>query len=764
MDVDGKTVMRAPDGRLFRVDPAKVETVQRDQGWEVAPDEVAQERVQARAQYSKHGSTGQQALGLVETATRSATLGAVKGFGSEDDIRGRANVVAEQSPILNAVAGAAPSVIAGTAAAVATGGTSIPAMMALEGAAGAYGSVGGLTDEAFRRDEELTAEQVFGAIGTGGLLGMAAGGLGGLASKGLGVARNRLVEASARATRKAQARAGEAVGLVNPGPQVFKAVDDPIEAAAIRQAADKARPGAVAQAQGAIDELDTLAATVPRSSGARAIDDAFPAMDDAIRQSPPLRRIIDDLERELPPDSPYRAQTATWKNQISDASDFKATAGQISADLEEIVGQARDPDIAKALTARMDELKTYQASESIFGKQAAESALERQAKIDAVQEARSQLGAKLEGHDYSAVAGTKAGREIEEAAAHYAETIRAADPSLAKAATAAEARLAGISSGPVATGNQIDALLAQPSRKATAANPGAMADVVGEVGETLSEMLVPGAGLLRKAWKYRSHIFNLSTDARGKAQDAASRVLGAVGGPIKAGRRAAGIGAAGYFSNVGGDSDEAKYKQVKATIETLAEEPDRMADALAEQMGDVSTEAPSIQVAVAERAARAVAFLKGKIPPAFEYSMANPDGPPPSRTDMLELSLYWRGVTDPEAVLKAIGDGSAMPEEVEAFKAVYPTWFQEFSESTLDKLQSDAREGKQIGGMRIAQLESLLDLGGQIDPTFGPAVSEIAQQAEALKRAEQSKPKPTGGGQSKAGSRTANKTLESVTP
>lgn len=194
-----------------------------------------------------------------------------------------------------------------------------------------------------------------------------------------------------------------------------------------------------------------------------------------------------------------------------------------------------------------------------------------------------------------------------------------------------------------------------------------------------------------------------------------------------------------YFENI--DSDPAKaYAKVKGAIETLAEHPDQLVDSLTAQFGNMPHEAPDLFQNVAVQAQNAVAFLKDKLPPAFQFSLLYPDGPPPSRTDMLQLSLYWRGVTDPRGVVQRIGNGTAMPEEVEAFRAVSPNWFDELRETTVIKAQERARQGHALGAFKIAQLEGTLDLAGQLDPTFSDTVSQIYQTSVLMKDQEIKQP------------------------
>ena len=82
----------------------------------------------------------QQALAQTERVVRGVTLGQVPGFGTEEEIRTRADVSERESPFVSALAGIAPEV-ALTAGVIATGGAALPAL-GLRGAARAGAMIG----------------------------------------------------------------------------------------------------------------------------------------------------------------------------------------------------------------------------------------------------------------------------------------------------------------------------------------------------------------------------------------------------------------------------------------------------------------------------------------------------------------------------------------------------------------------------------------------------------------------------------------------
>lgn len=131
------TLMRNPQsGELFVIDNPEA----MGPGWREPTEEE-------RDQYFKtleYGTAGQQALAQGERVVRGATFGTVEGFGDEKDIRARADVSREQSPVTSFVADVAPDIAVG----LATGGGG--ALLTASGRAAARGVTRGALSAAAR--------------------------------------------------------------------------------------------------------------------------------------------------------------------------------------------------------------------------------------------------------------------------------------------------------------------------------------------------------------------------------------------------------------------------------------------------------------------------------------------------------------------------------------------------------------------------------------------------------------------------------------
>lgn len=116
--VDAQTrVIKTPSGDLQTVPAADADQLAGSGGNSYASlDEIA-----AANRAEKYGTAGQTALGAGEEAVRTATFGAIPGFGSAEDVRGRQESLSSEHPILSAAAQGLGA-IAPAAAAAATGG------------------------------------------------------------------------------------------------------------------------------------------------------------------------------------------------------------------------------------------------------------------------------------------------------------------------------------------------------------------------------------------------------------------------------------------------------------------------------------------------------------------------------------------------------------------------------------------------------------------------------------------------------------------
>lgn len=743
-------ILKSRDGKLYEVEDSEVALLQRDQGWVPATSKEIKNLESSQERFQRYGGAGEQAVGLAETAIRAGTLGQVSGIkGTEEEQRDRALETDDESPYLNMAAGIAPSLVAGTAAAVATGGASIPAQIAAQAGVGAVGNLGMAHDEAFKHDQELSAEQAWSAMGTGALLGGLAE-VGGQAVGKLGrLGRNRLVEASSGLARREEAAAFARAGIIDPVENLAKAAEDDVVAAGIRGKAAELRPMVKKEVDEALQEMYRAqeAVSVPRNNSAEAAGDVF-------NQRAATRELIEQVGKE----DPGLARRLMDDLDAANTSDeIFNTVRKAQSGIEGASKRAASKEAASNLQPLLKQARKLEENSSLFGK-VGDDAASHNARIGELADARESLDAALSKADYTAVAGTSASKQITDALDTYTSKLEAAVQGSDNAADVLKQiqklqNIRNTTLKDVAGANQVD-LLTKPIKGSAGDDPAKA--LMGEVIETGVESVIPLYGLARKAWKYAKHVNRLSGGAKKTAETTAKDLLEqglsrkidkvvsspytkslstAVSRGFKGRNRAVSAVAADYFSDIPGDTEEQKYNHVKDLVTKLSDEPDVLAESMTAEMGDLPDEAPELYMSIMDRAGRAVQFMKSKLPQVFSFNMMYPDGPPPSRSDMIQLSLYWRGATNPEAVMQAIGKGTAMPEEVEAFKTVAPAMYDELRDNIVIQVQENARNGKTLGAYRISQLESLLEMPGGLDPTFSNDVAQIYQAGSAIETA-----------------------------
>lgn len=713
------------------------------------PEEIDQHNLAER-----RGTPGQVAQGLAETGVRAATLGNVESLdGDTEGARERAQFNEREHPALDTAASFVPGAAAAVGAGVATGGLGLAAGIAAQGAAGGLTNLSAAQEEAFRNDQSLSTEAAWGSFGSGVLLGAASEVAGAALARGAGAVRNRFVEAASSSARRAEQSAFESAGIVRPAKDLAKAVDDPIRAATFRAEANEARASVQPELDSALADADAAHAHVASTVGS-GLELEGDVAGDVFHQRHAVRDIVVGLRDDLNAASGTGDGVAS---QVMEALDRAETQPQIYQMLQKMRGTldaaadtSDNPAMVRILQKYSKQADELAQSKSTWGTPAENTAAATKALQDA-QQARAMLQDALSKTDYPSTVGTAGGKPVDDAIANYSERLEAVlkgngSPE-AEQGLQALGRLRELTDGKlraVAAGNQVDALAKTvvPGKGPT----GMAADIGGELAETAAEMLVPGVGLVRKAWKYRRQIAQLAGGARATTDRtalamlarspsrAAERVLGgrlptAIGSAAQGARR--GAATASFFSSLDSKPEKA-YAKVRESVQQLHQHPEQLMAALSQQMGDLPTEAPELHEAIAAQSARVVEFLNSKIPPSFGFSMLYPDGPPPSRSDILELSLYWSGCTDGEGTMKRMANGHAMPEEVEAFRAAFPAWYAELQETTVIKAQEMARDGHVLGAFQISNLENTLDLSGQLDPTFSGSIAQIYQTADAI--------------------------------
>lgn len=768
--------LKSKEGRLYEASPEEAAQLQRDQDMVLASPEEVAKRERSRELYGKYGGTGQQALGLAEAFYRNASLGVITGLvGDEQEQRERGEVTKQESPVLYGAASIAPAAAAGAA----TAGLGTVGTIAAEGALGGLANLGSEQDAAFIEDRELSAEQAWGAFGKGALLGAGTAGAVMGAARALNpvdkAIRNRFAEAAGKAERRAERSAFRSVGIDEPVEGLADAVAKPAKAAAMRERGRAAAVQVKEEFAGALERLENV-----EQAARRWAPEAADVAGDAGLQRAAIRKELDSLRKDLEPIARPEEKGLVSRafDMIDRAEDPAAlySAVQLSKRaFQESLGSAGDAATARALERGVKRLDELESNTSLFGAPAQESGQRAQALSD-LAEARQALQERLSAGNYLEVTGMRAGKPIDEALDTYAERLsnvvaltkgmpeaKEAKKALAEFQSLRQGALRDVAAlnqadaissldidqvrprGPSGTSAVLDiaeqaakfaaapqyqawkvAKLAWKARKLLGAAPEQRAKIAGQLALDAYGMVDPLVGPAKLAYKYRHHIAVLAETARDEAETAAKQMVSAVK------REGAASLAERYAKEAIG---EKQYTEVRKAVEGIMKEPGLLAEKLAGELGNMPVEAPDLVMDLNARGAAAVQFLASKIPPSFGFSLSYPDGPPVPRSDMISMSLYMRGVTQPSEVVQAIADGSAMPEEIEAFRAIYPKRFAQLQRAAHVEVQMAAQEGVVIPAYRIATLETVLDMPGQLDPTFSDSVAVMAQARMAEQKA-----------------------------
>jgi hypothetical protein len=234
------------------------------------------------------------------------------------------------------------------------------------------------------------------------------------------------------------------------------------------------------------------------------------------------------------------------------------------------------------------------------------------------------------------------------------------------------------------------------------------------------------------------------------ARRAAKLAKQAEAGETDRGRRLATRLVQNGFRNKGETKQEAYERRVNELTDIRAD-PERVAANINRSLGDVQAVAPNLSAAIALRATQNASYLLDRIPAGtLNLRSYTPHLAGPSVTDR-EIDKFgemWSGVQAPLSILDDLRDGSLTREKVEAVKMTYPRIFAEIQARVLQGL---AEMKHPLSYRARVQLDLLLDLNGQAEPSLSPAFLARGGEIDARRRAEmqqaqqQAQSRPTSG-------------------
>lgn len=154
------------------------------------------------------------------------------------------------------------------------------------------------------------------------------------------------------------------------------------------------------------------------------------------------------------------------------------------------------------------------------------------------------------------------------------------------------------------------------------------------------------------------------------------------------------------------DSPEKAYTERAAELQGLsANQGEGVRDAVANMFGPAAHGQEAAVVSATQTAQRGLDYLLSKIPSAgvaIDSLTPLTDRPMPDRVELSHFGRIYAAVMQPSTVLRDIRSGMVTKDQLDAVKAVYPTWFQT---NILDALGPKLR-ARDVDGRRLLPPEA----------------------------------------------------------
>lgn len=773
--------VRDAQGRLYDVDDAELDAVLVNPSFRVAsPDEI-QAWDAAKAQREQYGTTGQQALGLVEAGLGAASFGLIEGLG--EGAAERKAELKRQSPFLTlgatALGAAAPALVTGGAAGAASAAAGLGRAARVGATLVAEGAAGGLAEEAERVRHTEEAIDYWNALGWGIGGAVLGHGLGQLIRRGSIVADNVL----ARAERKALEADARGARRAPAGPEKSEAV-----ARSGEQVIDQAADEIAGQLERAAPRLERLRAEVPRARLDELVADGSPAQ--RSWASEVARQAREELG--LATDAPSRAR-ARARAAAGGEDRLRRVAEAFGAE------RAPEPDAGSAFRGRppptatsravdtladaaSDPVDVWQAAQTLVRELPADSAVRAQLRrgvedpalfgqaarlaerlnqagpvrafspdelrrvlggdAAAAKGARAQLDATLDTLDQLIETQREFGlgdaddlvrvRDVvrqELASSDAARVARAARDTAVRAQDGAPG-IDGGAPAPPARGFDVGGMVGDVLRDRALgmASSAVGALVGGPVGAVVGGL---GAGVAKEA------IGRVLRNMSGAQRAAVARAArGFVGRGARASSSAVRALSPGGVPTILGTfqedyaSPEASYLAKVEALRAASADPSALPRVMAASFGDLPVHYPRAFANASAQMQRALGYLTQNLPPSTAASLISPRGLPPSREQVRDFAVLWNSVTAPETVLEALAEGTATPKQIEALKAVHPGVYEQVR---LDVMNEIARAPTRLPTQTKIWLDLLFDLDGAAGLAYSSEAGRLfrAQPEEA---------------------------------
>lgn len=729
-------------GKVFAVDEADASNLVRE-GWRLEAGAEAAARVTNEQRTEEYSSLANKARAGIAAVGRGVTVGASDaiasslGYGEElANLRDYNPGISFGGELLGAVSGVG---LAGRAAKIGKGiaeageGASLATRVLRSGAGygteGALQGIGSGVSELALSDDPLTIERIGSTLSShmllGGAIGAGSGALGKLAERGIARAKGALDNAAGRLGQTGGEIADDLAQLDAKGLRAAEDAEREILAKAqVTQrgaAADEiatyhrtlrdANPWAVVEGE-ASAELAKANANLRRSLGNKA----------GLAENP--ARAMDALQRT------EQALQSTIDNATEVAEKLAARNAKFATKIEAEIATAKGDEIALSgplgrRFAAFDGVKAPRTGEVVANKARAGEFLEalRNGTIKGSEDAAlAKLPELLD-------ANRSLQQRIRSSMAPKAELT---SERLAQIADAKDALSAGGRGGrgvgeQLVQGSTFGAVTGALSAIPVIGQVPGLASLIGAKASNAIAEILSGrfgkvaAGVAERSSKAVSTFLDVATKVAPKVPVLATKILGEVR----------------YARSRDDDSSSTKslgavFKARAAELRSQTEYSPAGVPVMREaarmqmetQLDPIRAVSPLLADRLGQLAARRVEFLASKLPrrPDIEGIQFGPDTWKTNEMEMRQFARYAAAVEDPGGVEERLASGKVVPEEAEAYRAVYP---ERYAAIVADILTELPTLRKKLPYSRRLALS--IFSGVAVDPSMDPAVLRVLQ-------------------------------------
>lgn len=155
-------------------------------------------------------------------------------------------------------------------------------------------------------------------------------------------------------------------------------------------------------------------------------------------------------------------------------------------------------------------------------------------------------------------------------------------------------------------------------------------------------------------------------------------------------------------------------------ISTAMQEPGQLADAITASLGDLPEAMPDVHFRLTVRMTEAMSYLSQNLPPSIENSLMGRHALPPDVQAVRQFAKLWEAVMDPGAVVQDFATMQATVPQARAIEAVHPDIFAQLQNDAITALAESPRRPT---WERLRYLNQVFRLGPALGGVWKPSVA-----------------------------------------